>query len=181
MKRSFSGLNKPEVIGQLAALKFKEYFQALASTKQNPSDTAGDEWNMKAILFNIAALTLKAVPHKSKMSNKRYARIQSIINNHPAMLYIKNNYSGRITIDDVARVVGYEKSNFCKQFKMATQTSFHKYLNSYRISIACNLIECSDDSMQAIGEKVGIPEAKSFSRIFKQVIGMTPTQYNKTR
>lgn len=174
-------MDNPELIGQNAASQFKEYFQTLVSVMQNQSAAVMDEWETKAALFNIAALTMKVIPHKSKVSDKRKTRMQSILNIQPAFSLIKNNYSSNISIDDVAEVTGYEKTNFCKQFKAATQTSFHKYLNTYRIRMACNMLEFCEYPIQAIGEKVGIPEAKSFSRIFRQVIGMTPSQYKLER
>lgn len=174
-------MDKPEVIGRVVATKFKEAFHIIKEANKNLSDSVKDEWETKGALFNIAALTLKYIPHKNIVSEKRRARMQALLNIQPAFSYIINNYYLSVTLDDVAKVTGYEKSNFCKQFKSATQTSFHKYLNTYRIGVACNLIKYSEYSMQAVGEKVGIPEAKSFSRIFRQVVGMTPTEYKLSK
>jgi len=174
-------MDKPEVIGRVVASKFKEAFHIIKEAKNNQSDSVKDEWETKGALFNIAALTLKYIPHKNIISEKRRSRMQALLNIQPALSYIINNYYLSVTLDDVAKVTGYEKSNFCKQFKSATQTSFHKYLNTYRIGVACNLIKYSEYSMQAVGEKVGIPEAKSFSRIFRQVVGMTPTEYKSSK
>lgn len=87
------------------------------------------------------------------------------------------NYQSDITIDDAAAVSKYSKSNFCRNFKLATGTSFHRYLSKYRITTSCYLLRSTDYSISKISECVGYNDTRSFCRTFKQIMNMTPLQY----
>lgn len=97
-----------------------------------------------------------------------------------ALNYIHTNYASKITLDETANMVGYSKGNFCKNFKSATGLSFHTYLNNYRITNACYLLTNTDMSIGAIAEAVGFPEFKTFCRVFRTVVGKTPSEYRLT-
>jgi AraC-type DNA-binding domain-containing proteins len=170
----------PQNIDRVAAEKMKQSMQFLIDHMQD-SGSVETSWMRKGMLYTIAALVLKYVPHDKTISEKRQKRMKAILNSQLAFEYIRNNYQSNISIEDVAKITGYEKSNFCKQFKNATQTSFHQYLNSYRIGLALRLLESEEYTIHAVGETVGIPEAKSFSRIFRQVMQMTPTEYQNRK
>ena len=57
--------------------------------------------------------------------------------------------------------------------------SFYQYLSSYRISVACSLLTESKETIADIGEIVGIPEPKTFGRLFKKTVGISPGEYRK--
>ena len=97
-----------------------------------------------------------------------------------ALNYIHTNYANKITLDETAAMVGYSKGNFCKAFKSATGLSFHTYLNNYRITNACYLLTNTDLSIGAIAESVGFSEFKTFCRVFRTVVGKTPSEYRLT-
>ena len=94
-----------------------------------------------------------------------------------ALNYIHTNYTSKITLDETADMVGYSKGNFCKAFKSATGLSFHAYLNNYRITNACYLLSNTEMSIGDIAESVGFPEFKTFCRVFRSIVGKTPTEY----
>ena len=74
---------------------------------------------------------------------------------------------------------GYEKTRFCQLFKRAVGVSFHKYLNDRRIEAAKELLSGSELPIQTIAEKTGLPEPKTFSRVFRASENMTPSEYRQ--
>ena len=60
-----------------------------------------------------------------------------------------------------------------------TGVTFHRALNQRRIGIACDLLRTTDLPTAAIGAEVGLPEPKTFSRVFREVEGMTPGEYRR--
>ncbi len=152
-----------------------EKLLALRGRKEAP-----DTWAFKSTLFALASM-LFDLPHDTELPRLRKSRLETMRRCQTAFEYIRANYHRPLTLEEVAAAVGYEKSNFCKLFKRATQTSFHRYLNAYRVGVACCLLESGEGSIQCIGEQVGIPEPKSFSRIFRQFMDMTPTEYRERR
>lgn len=144
------------------------------------SDSAKNLLLMKSLLYRLLSLIMDAFPQNPIGVEIKRKRMSAMLKVQKAIEYIYDNYQNPITLKDVAKITGYEASNFCTYFKMATHMSFHKYLNTYRINIACMLLTETSDSVAAIGEKCGIPCTKSFCRIFRQVTGFTPTEYRKS-
>ncbi|MBD9097721.1 MAG: AraC family transcriptional regulator [Ruminococcaceae bacterium] len=85
----------------------------------------------------------------------------------------------QIKIHRLLPVDFYLKSNFCRNFKLATGTSFHNYLAKYRIINSCYLLRSTDYSIGKIAESVGCNDTHSFCRTFKKIMNMTPLQYRK--
>ena len=66
-------------------------------------------------------------------------------------------------------------------FKKATGNSPVKYLNEYRLSVACELLHNTGDSIKSIAEKVGIPDQFYFSKLFKSKYSVSAQQYRKMK
>jgi len=107
------------------------------------------------------------------LENKR-KQVYSILD---AVSYISQHYTEKITLEDIAAVQKYEISSFCRLFRTVMGVTPHSYLLQYRVKNAQKLLETTDLPINRIGEECGIPDAKSFSRIFKQYTEKTPSQY----
>lgn len=94
-----------------------------------------------------------------------------------ALELIYMNYQSNITVEMAAVASGYSKSNFCRNFKIVTGMSFHNYLTEYRITNSCYLLRTTDYLISEISERVGYTDTRSFCRVFKQIMNMTPHQY----
>lgn len=138
--------------------------------------TAAHNWILKSCLYEISALIL-SLPSKRGLTAERKKRMDAISVMKPVLDYISENYTRDITLDEISRVAGYGKSNFCKHFKMATHMSFHRYLNMCRIDRACVLLADKHMTVGQIGERLGFNEIKTFCRVFKQIMNMTPSEY----
>ena len=55
-----------------------------------------------------------------------------------------------------------------------------EYVNTLRIERACNLIASSPMSFSKVGENCGFYDNFYFSKIFKKITGMTPTEYKNS-
>ena len=111
-----------------------------------------------------------------KSDNKDLRKVENI---EKALDLIYYNYSEDITVDDAAAVSGYGKSNFCKIFKNITGDSFHNILNKQRIEVACSLLSETNLPISEIALQVGLCEPKTFCRVFKSIMGITPGTYRK--
>lgn len=96
-----------------------------------------------------------------------------------ALELVYHYYSEPITVQQAAELCGYGKSNFCKVFKGITGIGFHSFLNSYRVKNAGYLISNSDKTLDEIALMVGLREAKTLCRVFKEFTGITPGEYRK--
>ncbi|HHY98339.1 MAG TPA: helix-turn-helix domain-containing protein [Firmicutes bacterium] len=93
--------------------------------------------------------------------------------------FIEENLKERITLADVARVVGLCPTYFARVFGEKMGVSFHLYLTQRRMQRAADLLKDSSLSIGEIAYNVGYPDQNHFSQVFKKMIGMSPSNYRK--
>lgn len=91
--------------------------------------------------------------------------------------YINEHYKEDISLQDVASVLGYSDVYFCKIFKQNFGRNFITYLNNYRIDKAKELLENAAINIKDISTEAGYRDANYFTRVFKRIVGMTPSEY----
>ena len=82
-----------------------------------------------------------------------------------------------LDINFISAALGMSRSSFYNKLKSVTDVSGSEYINRIRLENAMNLIKSTDLSFIEISERSGFASSKYFSTIFKQYIGMTPTQF----
>ena len=96
------------------------------------------------------------------------------------LAYINSNLAhGNISIDAMARVAGLSSYYFTRQFKQSTGLAPHQYVTQQRIDRAKRLLKQRDLSIAQVGIECGFPNQSHFSRVFRQVVGFTPSRYRK--
>ena len=140
--------------------------------------SADNDWQIRSGLFLLAAL-LRNRHNPAKRSEELENRAQQLDSIYAVLEYVSQHYADKLSVDLAAEIAGYAKTYFCRQFKQATGVSFHRYLNNYRIGVACMLLEDSSLSVAEIAQRAGFSSAKLFCRTFKETTGMTTRQYQK--
>ena len=141
----------------------------------NKNDIAQD-WELRGCLHLIAAY-LATHKRAIEASRERKARVAQLANMNGVLDYIAEHFQEPITVDTAASIARYDKSYFCKQFRKATGMTFHRYLNYCRISVACQHLVESNMSISVIAEESGFASAKMMNRLFRDILGVTPTEY----
>ncbi len=93
------------------------------------------------------------------------------------ILWTENNYLKKISIDEVAAIVGYEKHYFCNKFKVLTGISYINYVNNLRIQHACRLL-ANGSSVSDVCNECGFENLSYFIQLFKKIAGVTPKTYS---
>lgn len=91
--------------------------------------------------------------------------------------YILANFQRDISLDDISREIDISPYYFSKIFKENTGENFIDYLTTLRIDKAKELLETTDMSMKELCGEVGYANPNYFSRIFKKIVGLSPTEY----
>ena len=128
---------------------------------------------VKSKLFELFAHILKSAPRSSQEPSEAF-NVMRIDN---ALSLVRQRYFENISVEEAAESCGYGVSAFCSNFKQATGTSFHKYLNHYRLETSKYMLEGTDMSIDEIGTAIGLGGAKCFCRAFRQEFGKTPGEY----
>ena len=133
---------------------------------------------------------LKEMQNAEDIENWAYKKFEYILNviseNHGrrtsstvklAIDYIEQHYTTEISLDDVAKYVGISPQHFSKIFKMETGTNYVDWLSNLRIEQAKKYLSNGDRTIKEICYLVGYKDPNYFSRIFKKIVGMSPSEY----
>ncbi len=96
-----------------------------------------------------------------------------------AKRFIQEHQSEDLTLSQVARSANASTFYFCKIFKKATGLHFTKYLARVRIEKAKNLLLNPNLRISEIAYEVGFQSLTHFNRVFKKIVGQSPTEYRK--
>ena len=104
----------------------------------------------------------------------RYRKIE------PALQYIETNYSKSITLEDLAREAGVSPRHLCVLFREALHTRPFWYVNAFRINmIKRMLLEDRDRPISEIAQDCGYDNICYFNQTFREITGMSPSQFRK--
>ncbi len=95
--------------------------------------------------------------------------------------FMENHYTEQIDSEDLARVLGCSRSAMFRRFRELFDTTPCKYINEIRIRHAQMLLSSTNAQIGEIAAAVGIPDSFYFSRLFKQMTGLTAIEYRKKR
>ncbi len=93
--------------------------------------------------------------------------------------YVESNLDQNITLAAVADTLYLSPTYFSRLFKQRTGYTFSAWLAQRRIQRAQRYLEETALSIADIATQVGYQEANSFTRLFKQATGLSPTEYRK--
>ncbi len=93
----------------------------------------------------------------------------------PALTLIEQRYHDRLNVADAATACAMTPLRFGREFKESFGVDFREYVLRYRIREACRLLRNPNASVTEIGFSVGFSEPSYFTRMFKKLIGRTPS------
>jgi AraC-like DNA-binding protein/ligand-binding sensor protein len=117
--------------------------------------------------------------HLSMLSNQIVVRQ---LNSEPPVItrakeFIQQHQTEDITLSQVARAVNTSTFYFCKLFKKHTNVHFTDYVSRLRIENAKNLLLNPNLRISEIAYEVGFQSLTHFNRVFKRIVGQSPTLY----
>jgi AraC-like DNA-binding protein len=96
-----------------------------------------------------------------------------------AVQYIWQNYSNKITLEEVAGTVFLSPSYFCRVFQKTVGCNFNMYVNRIRIEKSKQLLLRYDLRIADIVSMVGFEDQSYFTKVFKRIAGVSPTHFRK--
>ena len=94
--------------------------------------------------------------------------------------YIAENcFDENFSLQAMADFFSLTPSNLSHYFKNCTGQGVLEYVQALRKKEAASLLARTDEPVQIVGERVGMPNVSSFIRFFKQQTGVTPGQYRR--
>ena len=115
---------------------------------------------------------------KPNIATRYHTSSEDTILSH-AIEYIQQNATNKITDSELAAFSLCSESYLSRIFKRRTGVNINIYINKVRIEQAKNNLILSDDSISDIASSVGFSDSNYFSRVFSQIIGISPTEFRR--
>ncbi len=94
-----------------------------------------------------------------------------------AKAFIAEHLSEDLSLGDVARAVNMSRFYFCKSFRKHTGLNFTDYVARLRVERAKELLLNPNLRVSEIAYEVGFQSLTHFNRVFRRVVGKSPTAY----
>lgn len=103
---------------------------------------------------------------------------QDVVNN--ILQFLQENTQKKVTLRQISDYIGVSISGMSSIFKKKMGISIMNYFSKMKIDIAKTLIREGKYNISQIASYLGFDSIHLFSRRFKQLTGMTPTEYGKS-
>lgn len=144
-----------------------------------------DKWHDELLYNGVISLLLyyvsksdvqssldDGIANDSQIKRKQiYARMASD--------YILSNYQNDITVKEIANHIGIDRSYLSRIFKSQTGQTVKEYLLQCRIDKAKYYLENGTEPIKYIARTVGFTYEHYFSNMFREQVGVTPSEYRR--
>lgn len=176
------------------------FFDILGMTSKKPVISAAENASIPE-LFTQLQNTLKTHSDSLNLNANGYmhllvAQYCDLVSPHPislpesiddmnrtvqhAVQYLTTQYAEPITIEMMAESMGYNRAYLSRIFKSAMQQSPVTFLLHLRLDKARRLIrERTELTLEQIASSVGFNDPLYFSKQFRRIYGMTPSDYRR--
>jgi two-component system response regulator YesN len=93
------------------------------------------------------------------------------------LAFIQHNYAKNISLSDEAKNAELSHNYLSFIFKQETGINFNTYLSQFRVEQAKKLLSTSNLRIYQVAEEVGFSNPYYFSKVFKEMTGLTCKQY----
>lgn len=159
-----------------AAWEMLPYFQLLVKAHNNPGKHYYD-WHIKALLSSLSNTFFNLPDETVTNGNTCLNNTQkNLIDN-----YININIQSGIPPRELAQELNLTLDYFSRLFKTSYGTTPQGYIKRERMNYASGCLAESNISVKELASELSYANVNLFCRQFKEITGMTPTQYRKNR
>lgn len=144
------------------------------------------EYLVKPVTYEETEAVLERL--RARKTVGRDLRIRSLMEEYPeahphvikALNIIEKSYSARINQKELAENLGITQEYFSYLFNKDIGEPFSKFLKKYRIFAAKQLYQKGGVKKEEVPYQVGFADSKYFSKVFREVAGISVAEYLKT-
>ncbi|KAA6476025.1 helix-turn-helix transcriptional regulator [Bacillus swezeyi] len=125
----------------------------------------------KQLLFEELLIHLQKEAFHIPSANERVAS--------EAQRYIDRHFKEKLSMDQLSAALHYHQDYITRCMHKVFGITPGQYANKARILEAKRLLSVTNDKLSSIAEQVGIDDPTYFSKLFKQIEGISPIEYRK--
>lgn len=177
----------------LIGTKVNDYLRYSILTKEQPVFTIKNQSKIYPAMLQITEAT-KLPTHKNlKILSELYQFLYILLEEFPkeaneititpkmyveeALAYIQSHYQEDLTVQKISEYLAIDRSYLHRIFKKYTRLSPQAYILNFKIEKAAILLATTDLKIGDIARSVGYSNTLLFSKTFKRLKEMTPSDY----
>ncbi|MDR2303482.1 MAG: helix-turn-helix domain-containing protein [Treponema sp.] len=129
-----------------------------------------------ALLLRHFSENISPAPQKNGHSpdyNRNYDRLKKILS------FVNEHYAESPSLNKVAEIVYVSPYYLSHFFTQTMGMTYLQYLNYVKVNMAKQSLSTTDDAVTDILSRNGFANAKTFNRVFKEIVGCSPSDYRK--
>ncbi len=153
--------------------KLSGIFEEICNIYENESNLRLAKLNHLLLEMLIEIVNgYSSVKNMASLEQKELATVKKVL------LYIRENYRTRITLDAIAKHALTDKYTLCKKFKKSTGQTIFENINAYRCMRAAEYIRDGKNVCEA-ASLCGFENNSFFTKTFKKHMGVLPSKFLK--
>lgn len=130
---------------------------------------------------SITAKTYELLTMLSEIVFNKKPRSSAYRKIEPALQCIANRQIGTITVSELSELCSLSQSGFRKLFRQEMDISPIRYIQERTLNRIVTLLSTSDISITEVAIESGFQDLFYFSRFFRKMTGMSPSQWRNAR
>lgn len=126
-------------------------------------------------LSHLLAVLVRRARETAQEADDAEQRVASSID------YLEANLERSLDVRHLAKLAGLSPSHYSALFKLRTGYAPIDYLTRARVHRACQLLDTTPSSVKSIAVSVGYKDQMYFSRVFRAINDVSPTEYRQLR
>ncbi|HEY1195115.1 hybrid sensor histidine kinase/response regulator transcription factor [Flavobacterium sp.] len=154
-------------------------------------DTGADEYLSKPFNINVLKSRIRNLLEARKRAKERFASIGSILPSSEIVtnsidemfldkttkIVLDNISDPDFALEDIIRVLGIGRSQFYRKISSITGQNPSNFIRTIRLKYASELLLSKQYSIKELTHMCGFNSSAYFTKTFKELFGMTPTQF----
>ncbi|MEN6314470.1 MAG: AraC family transcriptional regulator [Clostridiaceae bacterium] len=147
----------------------------------------GYMFRLKILLGRLVFIIMEGCMTKSEDSAKSSQSVRKSISKGTrelvdrVIMFLHKNYNKQLSLKDIGHIASLHPRYLCTVFKQVTGCTINEYLRKIRIEQAKRLLLYTTLSVTEVALETGFGSSQYFSRIFKNMNGVDPRTFRKTR
>jgi AraC-like DNA-binding protein len=94
---------------------------------------------------------------------------------------MRERVSHTLSLAELAAFTGLTPQHFATRYKRETGYSPMRHFLHMKMEAACRLLDSTRLSVKVVGANLGYADPLYFSRVFRQTVGLSPSQYRESQ
>ena len=156
----------------------------LAHMEKKSSDVFGSEQMIRLLLEQFLIHIIRRQSRLSALKNTHFLHTKSIISNQNAdelyqnvVEYLETHLGEKLSLNQICHEHSVGRSHLQKLFRQKSGYSVMEFFYIQKIDTAKELLRTNQLNITQISEQLGYTSVHYFSRQFKKMTGMSPSEY----